>query len=120
MTVGALVPLTLLTSEAATTTSAAGASVADAQPSGLLLGAGIALLVGVLLVLIRAALGPTVYDRLLAVNVIGTKTVAVIALLGVINWPSHAYFVDIALAYALINFVTTIAILKFVEHRRLG
>ncbi|MGE0431688.1 MAG: monovalent cation/H+ antiporter complex subunit F [Planctomycetota bacterium] len=88
--------------------------------SWMVLGAGVALLVATLLVLIRAIAGPTVYDRLLAVNTVGTKTVIVVALLGVINWPAQGYFVDIALVYALINFVTTVAILKFVEYRRLG
>ncbi len=88
--------------------------------SPLLLGAAAALMVALALVLIRAMIGPTVYDRLLAVNTTGTKAVVVVALLGIINWPSQGYFVDIALAYALINFVTTVAILKYIEYRRLG
>ena len=83
----------------------------------IILGAGIATLVGILLVLTRAFLGPTVYDRILAMNTMGTKTVVFVALLGfIMKRPS---FLDIALAYALINFVGTIAILKYVEFRKL-
>lgn len=80
--------------------------------------AGAAILVGILLFLVRALLGPTTYDRILAVNAIGTKTVIFLALLGFIN--GRPDFLDIALLYALINFVATIAILKYVEFRRLG
>ena len=83
----------------------------------IILGAGIATLVGILLVLTRAFLGPTVYDRVLAMNTMGTKTVVFVALLGFIMKRSD--FLDIALAYALINFVGTIAILKYVEFRKL-
>ncbi len=80
-------------------------------------GAGIATLVGILIVLTRAFLGPTVYDRVLAMNTMGTKTVVFVALLGFIAKRSD--FLDIALAYALVNFVGTIAILKYVEFRKL-
>ncbi len=70
-----------------------------------------------ILVLYRAVKGPTVYDRVLAVNAIGTKTVVLIALIGFIYERPH--FLDIALVYALINFITTIAILKYQEMGRL-
>jgi len=80
-------------------------------------GAGIAILVGILIVLTRAFLGPTVYDRVLAMNTMGTKTVVFVALLGFIT--KRTDFLDIALAYALVNFVGTIAILKYVEFRKL-
>ena len=80
--------------------------------------AGAAILVAILLFLVRALLGPTTYDRVLAVNALGTKTVLFVALLGFIN--GRPDFLDIALLYALINFVATIAILKYVEYRRLG
>ena len=79
-------------------------------------GAGIATLVGILIVLTRAFLGPTVYDRVLAMNTMGTKTVVFVALLGFIT--TRTDFLDIALAYALVNFVGTIAILKYVEFRK--
>ena len=83
----------------------------------IILGAGIAILVGILLVLTRAFLGPTVYDRVLAMNTMGTKTVIFVALRGFIM--KRPGFLDIALAYALINFVGTIAILKYGEFRKL-
>lgn len=84
----------------------------------MLLAAGAAVLVAILLFLIRALLGPTSYDRILAVNAIGTKTVILVALLGFIN--GRPDFLDIALLYALMNFILTVAILKYVEYRRLG
>lgn len=80
--------------------------------------AGCTILLGVVLVLVRAILGPTVYDRILAVNAIGTKTVILVTLLGFINHRSDV--LDIALLYALINFIVTVAFLKFKELGRLG
>ncbi|HEX9625894.1 MAG TPA: monovalent cation/H+ antiporter complex subunit F [Acidiferrobacterales bacterium] len=80
--------------------------------------AGAAILVAILLFLVRALLGPTTYDRILAVNGLGTKAVIFVALLGFIN--GRPEFLDIALLYALINFIATVAILKYVEYRRLG
>jgi len=70
------------------------------------------------LILIRAFLGPTVYDRVLAVNAFGTVTVLIIGLIGFLT--ERPEFLDIALLYALINFVGTIAILKFFTYRALG
>lgn len=84
---------------------------------GALIGATIAVLVAVVLYLVRGLVGPTPFDRILAMNAIGTKTVIVVALLGFVN--GRPEFLDIALVYAMINFVATIAILKFVEYRRL-
>jgi len=80
--------------------------------------ATIAVLVTMLLALIRALLGPTVYDRLLAVNMFGTLTVLIIALYGFLT--GRPDFLDIALVYALINFIGTVAVLKFFEYRDLG
>ncbi len=73
--------------------------------------ATIAILVTMAMALARAFIGPTVYDRLLAVNVFGTKTVLLIAVLGFLA--GRPEFLDIALVYALINFIGTIAVLKF-------
>ncbi len=70
-----------------------------------------------ILVLHRAIKGPMVCDRVLAVNVIGTKTVILIALTGFIYGRPH--FLDVAIAYALINFIATIAFLKYREMGRL-
>jgi multicomponent Na+:H+ antiporter subunit F len=86
--------------------------------SGFLLGVCIALLVGALMALYRALAGPTVFDRILAVNSAGTKTVVIVALLGFFGEPG--FYIDTALAYALINFLATIAILRYIKHRRIG
>lgn len=75
----------------------------------------IAILIGIVLLLLRALVGPTLYDRILAVNSIGAKTVLVIGLLGFVM--GRPDFLDIAMLYTLINFVATIAILKFFRYR---
>lgn len=80
--------------------------------------AAAALFVAMLLVIIRSFLGPTLYDRVLAVNSFGTLTVLLIGLIGFLT--ARPDFLDIALLYALINFVGTIAVLKFFRHRSLG
>jgi multicomponent Na+:H+ antiporter subunit F len=80
--------------------------------------AALAVILAALFTLYRAYKGPTIYDRVLAVNVIGTKTVILIALLGYVYGRPH--FLDIALVYALINFIATMAILRYQESRRLG
>lgn len=77
-----------------------------------------AVMVAMLLALSRALLGPTVYDRILATNSVGTKTVLFIAVLGFAN--GRPEFLDIALVYALINFIGTVAVLKFMHYRDLG
>ncbi len=82
------------------------------------LAATIVLLVSVFLLLIRAIKGPTAYDRILAMNVIGTKAVLIVCLIGFVT--QRPDFIDIALVYGILNFLSTIAILKFVRHKRLG
>ena len=78
----------------------------------------IALLITMLLTLARALMGPTLFDRLLAVNSFGTKTVLLIAVYGFMT--GRPDFLDIGLVYALINFVGTIAVLKLFEYDDLG
>lgn len=80
--------------------------------------AAIGLVVAMALALIRAYAGPTLYDRILAVNAFGTKTVLMIAVLGFLM--GRPEFLDIALVYALINFIGTIAVLKFFRYGDLG
>ncbi len=77
----------------------------------------LALLVGALLILVRALRGPTAYDRILAMNAMGTKTVLVVALLGFAS--GRPDFLDLAIVYTLVSFITTVAILKFIEKGRL-
>ncbi len=80
--------------------------------------ATLALLVTMALALTRALLGPTIYDRVLAVNSFGTKTVLLIAVFGFLT--GRPDFLDISLVYALINFIGTIAVLKFLKFGDLG
>ena len=78
----------------------------------------LAVLAAMGITLIRALRGPTVYDRVLAVNSFGTLTVIVLALHGFLT--ERPEFLDIALVYALINFIGTVAVLKFFEYGALG
>lgn len=73
-----------------------------------------AILVVMVLALARALLGPTLYDRILAVNMFGTKTVLLISVLGMVA--GRFDYIDIALVYALINFISIIAVLRFFEY----
>ena len=70
-----------------------------------------ALLVCMAMTLIRSIAGPTVFDRVLAVNSFGTKTVLLIAVYGFLS--GRPDFLDLALVYALMNFIGTIAVMKF-------
>lgn len=74
------------------------------------------LLVTMALALVRALLGPTVFDRILAANMFGSATVLMIAIVGFMI--SRNDLVDIALIYALVSFTGTIAVLRFVEYER--
>lgn len=76
------------------------------------------ILFAMLLALISAIIGKTVYDKILAVNIFGTITVLFIALFGFMT--ERPEFLDIALVYALINFIATIAVLKFFEYGDIG
>ena len=76
------------------------------------------ILVAMCLAMVRALLGPTVYDRVLAVNTFGTKTVLLLAVIGFLT--GRPDWVDLSLVYALINFIGTIAVLKYVEFGDLG
>jgi multicomponent Na+:H+ antiporter subunit F len=71
------------------------------------------IIVSLFLAMTRALLGPTVYDRVLALNIIGTKTVLLIAVVGFLT--GRPEFLDLALVYALLNFIGTIAVLKYSE-----
>jgi len=75
-------------------------------------------LITMLLALVAAVRGPTVYDRILAVNMFGTKTVLLIAVSGFLV--GRPEFLDLALVYALVNFIGTVAVLKFVRFGSLG
>ena len=77
-----------------------------------------AIIVTMILAMVRTVKGPTVYDRILAVNMAGTKTVLLIAVLGFAT--GRPDFLDLALIYVFLNFVGMFAILKFVEYDNLA
>ncbi|MFU8768187.1 MAG: monovalent cation/H+ antiporter complex subunit F [Desulfotignum sp.] len=74
----------------------------------------VALLFLMLCNLYRVVAGPTVIDRMLGVNVIGIKTTVLIVLIGIIDGRVEM-FIDITLAYALLNFITTLAAARFYQ-----
>ena len=76
----------------------------------------IALVVLMILSLVRAVIGPTILDRILGGNVIGTKTVVLLLLIGEL-YDNLGMFIDIAIAYALLNFIATLGATKFFLHR---
>ena len=78
----------------------------------------IVVLISVLIIMIRAINGPTAYDRILAANSFGTKTVVMIALLS--ESANDTMYIDVALVYALINYIATIGIMKYFKYRSLG
>ena len=76
--------------------------------------AAIAIILTMVLAIVRTLLGPTVYDRIMAVNMFGTKTVLIIAVIAFIT--GRYDLLDIAVVYALINFIGVVAVLKFFEY----
>ena len=77
----------------------------------MLIATTLAILVVMMMAIIRAFMGPTTYDRVLAVNMFGTKTVLLISLLGFVM--GRPEFLDIAIVYALINFISVIGVLRY-------
>lgn len=78
----------------------------------------VAILLTMSMAIVRGLLGPTVYDRAMAVNMFGTATVLLIAVFGFMT--GRPDFLDLALVYALLSFVGTIAMLKYVSYGDLG
>jgi multicomponent Na+:H+ antiporter subunit F len=78
--------------------------------------AAAAILVTMGLALTRALVGPTGYDRVLAVNMLGTKTVLLVSIIAFLS--GRPEFLDLALAYALINFVGVLAVLEYFQKKR--
>lgn len=76
--------------------------------------ASIAVLVALALAVFRALAGPTVFDRVLAVNTIGTSAILVLALFGFLT--GRPEFLDIGILYALLNLIGTLAVLKYFRH----
>ncbi|MBE0499798.1 MAG: pH regulation protein F [Desulfuromonadales bacterium] len=80
--------------------------------SQVFLSVGVALVLLIFLTLIRVVGGPTVLDRIVGVNMIGTKTTVLLLLIGLI-YEAMPMFIDIALAYAFLNFIATIGACKY-------
>ncbi len=78
---------------------------------------GIFLSLLMLLSLYRAVIGPTVLDRLLGVNAIGSKTTTLLILIGLI-YQRVDMFVDIALAYAMLNFIAVLAASRYYQKQK--
>lgn len=74
----------------------------------------ICILITLILALARALMGPTVFDRIAAINVFGTKTVLLIAVFAFVT--GRTDLLDIALVYALINFIGMVAVLRYVKY----
>ena len=75
----------------------------------------LAILITMVLALVRALRGPSVYDRVLAVNMFGTKTVLLLSVIAFLF--GRPDFLDLALAYALINLVGVLAVLEFIQKK---
>ncbi|TWT66588.1 monovalent cation/H+ antiporter complex subunit F [Allorhodopirellula solitaria] len=82
--------------------------------SAMLMATSVGVLVTMSLALVRATLGPTVFDRVLALNMFGTKTVLLISVVSFLTGRSD--FLDLALLYSLINFVGMVALLRFTQY----
>ncbi|MEM9620752.1 MAG: monovalent cation/H+ antiporter complex subunit F [Pseudomonadota bacterium] len=78
--------------------------------------ASIAILATMILAIVRALVGPSVWDRVLAVNMFGTKTVLLLSVVAFLY--GRPDFLDLALAYALINFIGVLAVLQFFQNAR--
>lgn len=81
----------------------------------MLLASILAIFFVMLLALLRAFIGPSIYDRILAVNLFGTKTLLFIAVLEFIS--GRPGFLDIAMVYALLNFISIVGVLRFFEYQ---
>lgn len=76
--------------------------------------AGCALLAALALVVVRAILGPTVFDRVLAANTVGTLAILLLAVIGFLT--GRPEWLDIAITYGLLNLIGTLAVLNFFRH----
>ena len=80
--------------------------------------AAAALLISLALALVRAFLGPTVFDRAQAANSVGTLALLLLAVLGFLT--GRPEFLDLAIVYGLLNVIGTVAVLKYFQYGNLG
>lgn len=78
---------------------------------------GILLILMMGIVMFRLALGPTVIDRLVAVNMLGTKTTVLLVIMGLV-FHRVEMFVDISLGYALLNFIASVGAAKYFQNNQ--
>jgi multicomponent Na+:H+ antiporter subunit F len=78
------------------------------------LAAAAAMLVALAMTIVRAIKGPTVFDRVLAGNTVGSLAILMVAVLGFLT--GRPEFLDVALTYGLLNLIGTLAVLKFFRH----
>jgi multicomponent Na+:H+ antiporter subunit F len=76
--------------------------------------AAAAILVALVLAIARAILGPTIFDRVLAGNTVGSLAIMLLAVVGFLT--GRPEFLDIGLTYGLLNVIGTLAVLKFFRH----
>lgn len=76
--------------------------------------AAAAILVALVLAIVRAIKGPTVFDRVLAGNSVGNLAIVLLAVVGFLT--GRPEFLDIGLTYGLLNLISTLAVLKFFRH----
>jgi len=81
-----------------------------------MLAGGIVILLLMFAAVYRMVVGPTIFDRMVSANMVGTKTTALLLFIGVL-YDKLSMFVDIAIAYALLNFITTLAAAKYFQRR---
>lgn len=84
--------------------------------AGLFLGAALVILLATAVALYRVLAGPVIVDRLLGLNVAGTKTIAVILLTGFL-FDRVEFFIDIAFVYGMINFIGVLALSSYFERK---
>lgn len=75
----------------------------------------VAIIVSLAMAVSRSILGPTIFDRILAANLFGTNIIALIVLIG--HYVGTEFYLDVALTYALINFITNIALMRYFKEQ---
>lgn len=81
----------------------------------------VAIFLGILIAVsfIRVAVGPSIYDRLLGIGIIGTNAVLLLALIGFIYGRPEG-FIDLAITYAILNFIGVVAVAKYLDRGETG
>ena len=78
----------------------------------------LAILTAMFLAVVRALMGPTVFDRVLAANAIGTSAIMLLAVVGFLT--GRPEWLDVGITYGILNLIGTFAVLKFFRHGNLA